>query len=65
MSFYWKCSNCGANLDPGERCSCYQEQEEKERALSALLRQGAGGQMEIGGLYAGIRGQDKYTCREV
>lgn len=65
MAFYWKCSNCGANLDPGERCNCYQEQEERERELSELFRWGAGGQMEMGGLYADSRGQNKYTCREV
>ncbi len=22
MSYYKKCSLCGANLDPGERCDC-------------------------------------------
>ena len=25
--FYWTCPECGANLDPGERCDC----EEKDR----------------------------------
>ena len=22
MAFYKKCPNCGANLDPGEKCDC-------------------------------------------
>lgn len=26
--YYWTCPLCGANLDPGERCDC--EEEEKE-----------------------------------
>lgn len=26
MSFYKICPDCGANLDPGERCSCHDEE---------------------------------------
>ncbi len=22
MPYYWTCPNCGAHLDPGERCDC-------------------------------------------
>ena len=22
MSYFWCCPDCGANLDPGERCDC-------------------------------------------
>jgi hypothetical protein len=25
MRDYWTCSNCGANLDPGESCDCREE----------------------------------------
>lgn len=25
MSYYYKCPNCGANLDPGEICECNTE----------------------------------------
>lgn len=32
MSYYRSCRDCGANLDPGERCDC---KEEKETAASA------------------------------
>ena len=28
MAYYWTCPHCGANLDPGERCDCQDEQEE-------------------------------------
>lgn len=28
MSYYTTCPDCGANLDPGERCDCQNEQEE-------------------------------------
>ena len=22
MAYYWTCPECGANLDPGEKCTC-------------------------------------------
>lgn len=22
MAYYWTCPECGANLDPGEKCEC-------------------------------------------
>ncbi len=25
MAHYYKCSKCGANLDPGEHCDCHLE----------------------------------------
>lgn len=25
MPYYWTCSVCGSNLDPGERCNCNRE----------------------------------------
>lgn len=31
MAFYNVCPNCGANLDPGERCDC-KEQEKRQDA---------------------------------
>ena len=27
MAYYRVCSNCGSNLDPGERCDCEREQK--------------------------------------
>ena len=25
MAQYWTCSDCGANLDPGEKCDCKED----------------------------------------
>ena len=30
MSYYNICEHCGSNLDPGEKCDCMEQQEEKE-----------------------------------
>lgn len=30
MSYYRTCPDCGANLDPGERCDCHDDNEDKE-----------------------------------
>lgn len=30
--YYHPCPNCGANLDPGERCDCTMTMEEKKQA---------------------------------
>ena len=26
MQYYWTCPLCGANLDPGEKCECKEEE---------------------------------------
>lgn len=31
MSYYRTCPYCGANLDPGERCDCQDEEQRDER----------------------------------
>lgn len=31
MSYYRTCPNCGANLDPGERCGCQDKEQVNER----------------------------------
>lgn len=28
---YHTCPDCGANLDPGEQCDCWEEREEKDK----------------------------------
>lgn len=33
---YNKCCNCGANLDPGERCTCTYDDEKKEKVESKI-----------------------------
>lgn len=30
MAQYWTCPNCGANLDPGERCDCEKEEVKED-----------------------------------
>lgn len=32
MAFYNVCPHCGANLDPGERCDCKEQQSERQQA---------------------------------
>ena len=27
MSYFWCCPDCGANLDPGERCDCSEKEK--------------------------------------
>ena len=29
MPYYWTCPDCGANLDPGEKCDCKNETKEE------------------------------------
>ena len=47
MSFYKTCPNCGANLDPGERCDCLEIQIENVRALVKMVVVGENGQYEF------------------
>lgn len=37
MSFYKICPDCGANLDPGERCDCISEKE-KQKELKKIKK---------------------------
>lgn len=36
MSYYNVCVKCGANLDPGETCTCEHEAEEKRKKAESL-----------------------------
>ena len=45
MSFYNTCPNCGANLDPGEKCDCLEI--ENERAIVKMIAIGRNGQYEF------------------
>lgn len=44
MAFYHTCLLCGCNLDPGERCDCRREKEQKENMLTNAIRIDARGQ---------------------
>lgn len=30
MPYYWTCPNCGAHLDPGEKCDCTENKKEDD-----------------------------------
>lgn len=32
-TFFWTCPECGANLDPGEKCDCWMTKEAPARWL--------------------------------
>lgn len=36
MPFYKICPDCGANLDPGERCDCIQTAEQKGSVMNEI-----------------------------
>jgi predicted nucleic acid-binding Zn ribbon protein len=42
MAFYRVCPDCGANLDPGEKCDCGRErahiEKEKQRRSDEILK---------------------------
>ena len=42
-----KCDNCGANLDPGEKCDCNKETERLRKFFVENTRVGADSQMEF------------------
>lgn len=44
MSYYSTCPDCGAHLDPGEKCNC---REEAESELLALVRKSKDPEMAL------------------
>ncbi len=45
MAYYNICPQCGAHLDPGEKCSCMEERELRQRFFEQQLRvESKGGQ---------------------
>lgn len=38
MAFYRICPDCGASLDPGEKCDCRDEKERKQEFYSQHLK---------------------------
>ncbi len=39
MAFYRICPNCGAYLDPGERCDCQDERKKPDEEVERIIRQ--------------------------
>ena len=44
------CKNCGANLDPGEKCDCREEEQKSFRFFENVFSEEPDGQMVIGGM---------------
>lgn len=47
------CKNCGANLDPGEKCDCREEKQKRLSFFENVFSEDSDGQMVIGGLFDG------------
>lgn len=50
MAYYRTCPDCGALLDPGEKCSCVEIAEQLRKKYELLTAIGNDGQIEIGGM---------------
>ena len=38
MSYYHTCPHCGANLDPGEKCDCNEDDKEDKNGSTHYVR---------------------------
>ena len=56
MSYFWTCPYCEANLDPGEKCNC-QEQEDTNRKYHKRLNKFIKNMEETNGEF-NYQGQD-------
>lgn len=45
--YYKICSNCGANLDPGERCDCEEERRKQTERIMSMMKINKDGQYEL------------------
>lgn len=45
LMYNYRCDNCGAYLDPGERCTCHSTHEKNLRMVDELLTEDQDGQM--------------------
>lgn len=43
--YNYRCDNCGAYLDPGERCTCHSTYEKNLQMVDELLTEDHDGQM--------------------
>lgn len=51
MAYYHICPDCGALLDPGERCDCQEKAELLRMKYEQLTAVNEHGQIEFGGQY--------------
>lgn len=47
MAYFHKCTICGANLDPGEKCDCEKESKRTEEIYSKNLNEKSTGQLVL------------------
>lgn len=45
LMYNYRCDNCGAYLDPGERCTCHNTHEKNLQMVDELLAEDPDGQM--------------------
>lgn len=45
LMYNYRCDNCGAYLDPGERCTCHDTHEKNLQMVEELLSEDRDGQM--------------------
>lgn len=45
LMYNYRCDNCGAYLDPGERCTCHDTHEKNLQMVDELLAEDRDGQM--------------------
>ena len=45
LMYNYRCDNCGAYLDPGERCTCHDTHEKNLQMVDELLTEDQDGQM--------------------
>lgn len=63
MAYYHACSDCGALLDPGEKCDCHEKSEQLRRKYEQLTSVMLDGQLKIGGRYERITDSNKSRTR--
>lgn len=63
MAYSRLCIECGANLDPGEKCDCYKKSEQIKRKYELLTTVNDDGQIIIGGYYERITDSNKSRAR--
>ena len=47
MMYNYRCEDCGAFLDPGERCTCHSTHEKNLQMVDELLTEDQDGQMTL------------------
>lgn len=63
MAYYRICPDCGAALDPGEKCECQEEMEKKREFFSQHLKMEPGSRQLTFMLYSGeVHCERKSRC---